>query len=130
MPEHLAKTTTSEPSPQRLDRVSVSFRMAIETSLEKRYCFDKINNNQGHKEFQRFIDETIGKNLSISKVDKLFGRPNDKCEKHTIGDTEFDVVHYGKDRKAFRVHGYYNINGYFVILKLDTNHNVHNGKNK
>lgn len=130
MAKVLVKTPDEATTPQRLDTSKVYFKMAIETSIEKNYCFDKISNNQGHKEFQRFINETVGKKLTISSVDELFGRPDDKADKHSIGDTEFNVVHYGKDAKAFRVHGFYNIQGYFVILRLDTNHKVHNGKNK
>lgn len=130
MAQRLTKTEAVETAPHRLDKASVQFKMAIETPIEKHYCFDKLHNNSGHKEFQRFIDETVGKNLTISMVDDQFGRSNDTTDKYKIGDVELQVFHYGKDRKAFRVHGYYNINGYFVILKLDTNHTVHNGKNK
>ena len=42
-----------------------------------------------------------------------------------IGGIEREVVHYGKDRNPFRVHGYFNNDGYFVIYKIDPSHNVH-----
>ncbi|WP_422059047.1 MAG6450 family protein, partial [Staphylococcus gallinarum] len=34
-------------------------------------------------------------------------------------------LHYGKDRKQFRIHGFYDDKGYFNILRLDLNHKYH-----
>ncbi|WP_376699899.1 MAG6450 family protein [Listeria innocua] len=41
-----------------------------------------------------------------------------KGEKRTIN-------YYGKNMNPFRIHGYYSSNGYFVITKIDPNHDVH-----
>lgn len=106
----------------RLDKPKLPFKIAIDDCLENGYSFGKIK-RQGLKDFDKFIKETIGKNLTISQVDESFLRIKGPVKsKEKIHGIEREVVHYGKDRKPFRMHGYYNENGYFVLTHIDPEH--------
>ncbi len=103
------------------------FIIAITSELEKQYNFACINKHNGYKEFQKFLDDTVGKNLTISEVDKRFLRTKGKKEYYQKGNINTTLHHYGKDRTAFRIFGYYNTeNNYFVLTKIDCCHKVHN----
>lgn len=109
-------------SGSRLDKPSVPFKLAIDDCLENGYSFEKMKKD-GLKELDRFINDTIGKKMTISQVDKIFLRkkgPVKSFEK--IHGVKRDILHYGKDMKSFRVHGYYNDNGYFVLTQIDPKH--------
>lgn len=58
----------SEPSLLLTNRNSILFRMSIEHSLENGYDFKKLNSNS-LKDLHTFIENTIGKNLTISEVE-------------------------------------------------------------
>lgn len=104
---------------------NMPFRIAIDDSLENRYCFKDLK-GEGIKSFHSFIEETVGKDLSIGTVDDLFLRTKGPVkEKMTVHGSERDVIHYGKDRKPFRVFGYYNQYGYFVLTRIDPKHKTH-----
>jgi hypothetical protein len=116
----------SEPSLLLTNRNSISFRMSIEHSLENGYDFKKLNSSS-LKNLHSFIENTIGKNLTISEVEKLFLRTKgDVFSNEVINGLERKIIHFGKDRHSFRIHGYYNEknNFYFVICKIDPNHKV------
>ncbi|MBS7203040.1 MAG: hypothetical protein KH029_02575 [Haemophilus parainfluenzae] len=116
----------SEPSLLLTNRNSILFRMSIEHSLENGYDFKKLNSNS-LKDLHTFIENTIGKNLTISEVEQLFLRTKgDVFSNEVINGLKRKIIHFGKDRNSFRIHGYYNEqnNFYFVICKIDPNHKV------
>lgn len=104
------------------------FKVAIDYSLDNKFCFKDLK-PLGIKSFHNFIESTVGEGLTISEVDDLYlrkkGKPTDKTKVH--GEVR-DVMHYGKDRKKFRVFGYYNQSGYFVLSRIDQNHDTHKSK--
>jgi hypothetical protein len=103
---------------------SILFKMSIEHSLDNRYDFKKLDSSS-LKSLHNFIENTVGKNLTISKVEALFLRTRgDVFSDETINGSERSIIHFGKDRDPFRIHGYYN-NFYFVICKIDPKHKVH-----
>lgn len=101
------------------------FKIAICGSLENKFSFNELN-NRTIKQFHKFIEETIGKNLTITEVDKQYLRTkgNIKEEKNVHGGKR-DIMHYGKDRNSFRIFGYYNKDAYFTITRLDPKHKTH-----
>lgn len=108
----------------RLAKSGVKFKILLNKQLENNFGFDKLHCSNGNKEFHNFLNNTIDKGLSISEVDKLFRRTKGKSESIIIQGQEKELIHYGKDRKAFRIFGYYD-NEYFVLTKIDTNHKTH-----
>lgn len=93
---------------------SLPFKLCIQKPLDGQFNFKKMKQS-GIKDLHDFIENTIGKGLSISEVDKLYLR------KRGLGLSE--EVHYGKDRHSFRVHGQF-VDSHFVISKIDCNHDV------
>lgn len=113
-----------------LDRKQMSFKFCIQECLDRDFCFTNLSKGN-LRSFENFIKETVEKNLSITEVDKLFlrtqGHGSKYCEE-TIKGIKRQIFHYGKDRNPFRIHGYFNEDGYFVIHKIDPNHKVHRSK--
>lgn len=93
---------------------SLPFKLCFQKSLENQFNFKKMKQN-GIKDLHDFIENTIGKELSISEVDQLYLRKR--------GIRSGEEVHYGKDKHPFRLHGQY-IEGHFVVSKIDCNHEV------
>lgn len=126
----------------RLDRREIKFKIRLADKMPNRFDFKKLGNSKAAKDFQNFLDETIGKDLSITEVDELFLRRQggvsesdrifiSKWEKHGVRDlqcpfedTEYEIYHYGKDRKPFRLFGFYE-KDYFVICAIDPAHKTH-----
>lgn len=107
------------------DRTQFPFKVAIDYSLENNYCFKDLKTD-GIKSFHRFIESTVGQQLTISEVDNLYLRTKGgRSEKRNVHGQERAIMHYGKDRKKFRVFGYYNQKGYFVLSRIDPKHNTH-----
>lgn len=97
------------------------FKIAIEVKLDN--GFELKDMTQEHiKQFHRFICETVYKKLSVSEVDKLFLHKKGLSNATQIKYGNIDLVHYGKDRNPFRIFGYYNTDGYFVICRIDGAH--------
>lgn len=118
-------TSSSSSGNAKLTVVNAKFKVCIQEPLHQKYCFKKLKKESLHA-FEQFIGETVGKNLTISDVDNLFLRKKGPVKnKEIIQGIEREVVHYGKDRNPFRLHGYYNEDGYFVLHKIDPKHNVH-----
>ena len=125
-PAKLTDRTDEENSEPSLLLTNRNSRMSIEHSLENGYDFKKLNSSS-LKNLHSFIENTIGKNLTISEVEKLFLRTKgDVFSNEVINGLERKIIHFGKDRHSFRIHGYYNEknNFYFVICKIDPNHKV------
>jgi len=93
---------------------STPFKLCFQKSLDNQFNFKRMKQS-GIKDLHDFIENTIGKGLSISDVDRLYLR------KRGLGSS--DEVHYGKDRHSFRVHGQF-LESHFVVSKIDCNHNV------
>ena len=125
MARNLTDNKNTKGSVGKLARIqNQRFKVSIEDSLENKYCFKNLT-PQGIKNFHKFVEETVGKGLSISKVDELFLRNKKNIkESMTVNGVEREVYHYGKDKKAFRVFGHYN-KGYFVLTRIDPNHKTH-----
>lgn len=104
---------------------SNKFKIGICGSLENDYCFKKLKQNN-IKSFHGFIESTVGKNLTITQVDNLYLRTKGKVtEKMSIHGSERSIIHYGQNRKSFRIFGYYNSDAYFIITRIDPNHKTH-----
>lgn len=102
------------------------FIIVIGPKLEKKYGFSEINKNNGYKEFQRFLNDTVYKGLTITQVDKVFLRTRGPKEEYKKGDVNTTLHHYGRDGSKFRLFGYYDPEtNYFVLTKIDCNHKVH-----
>jgi hypothetical protein len=99
--------------------------MSIEKKLDNKYDFGDMK-QKGIKDFHRFIQNTVGKSLSISDVDSLYLRKRGLSKtlvRQTIDGVERDIFHYGQDRQPFRIYGFYG-DEHFVITKIDCNHST------
>lgn len=119
----LAKLTNKAKSPSMGGSPLTSsknylFKIAICEQLDNNFCFKHLKSGD-LRAFHSFIDETVGRQLTISEVDKLFLRTRGSVKQEVNGK---EVIHYGKDRKPFRVFGYYNSDSYFVITRIDPKH--------
>lgn len=94
------------------------FKMSLERSLESGFCFKNLQKREV-KAFNQFINKTVGNNLTVLQVNQQFGRTPDKND---IIDGH-KVYHYSISGKS-RIHGYLK-EGYFVICRIDPNHQVH-----
>lgn len=104
------------------------FIITIALELHSKYNFSCMSKN-GLKDLDKFIEETVGKRLTISEVDKLFLRTKGQIKySEKIDGIEREVIHYGKNRKPFRIFGFYNEVGHFVVYRIDCNHNFHKCK--
>lgn len=121
---HILDDRSVKSSGTRLDNSTTKFKISIQHDLDVNFAFDNIHKNNGYKEFHNFICKTVGKNLTISQVNNLYLRTRGKGRTVQIGDAEFLEVHYGKDRSAFRVFGYYH-SGDFILTRIDTKHETH-----
>ena len=108
----------------KLAKSSVKFKILLNKQLENKFGFDKLKCSKGNKDFDNFLNDTLSKGLSISEVDKLFRRTRGRPESIVVEGQERELIHYGKDMKAFRIFGYYD-NEYFILTKIDTNHKTH-----
>lgn len=125
-----------------LDRREIKFKIRLADKMLNHFDFEKLSKSNVAKDFQNFLDETIGKDLSITEVDKRFLRtrggvsettsiPISKWEKNGVRDrsqpfedTERKIYHYGKNMNPFRLFGFYE-DGYFVIYMIDPAHEKH-----
>jgi hypothetical protein len=121
------KIQTTESDLQPLTKVpTLPFKMSIEHNLDNNYQIKDMS-QRGIKDLHHFIDETIGKGLSISQVEAMYLRTRGLAKsliRQTVNGIERDILHFGKDRQPLRVFGYYS-SQYFVITKIDCNHETH-----
>ena len=104
---------------------TAKFKLSFEEKLDNGYELKDLKHNQP-EEFHRFVAETVYKGLTISKVDELFLRKSGDAPRIKRGDN--DLLHYGKAGNPFRLFGYYNTDGYFVVCRIDAGHNTHKRK--
>lgn len=117
------KLTKIEKNPQETSALtdkSKTFYVLLGNELNSEYSFYKIESGHSKALFS-FFSKTVGKVQQY--VDSTFKRPTDKNDRHNNKQVE----HYRVNDK-FRIHGYYNDKGYFVLLKIDPSHKVHNKK--
>lgn len=100
------------------------FKIAFEEKLSSGYEIKDMS-KEHLKSLHTFISETIYRKLTISDVDKLFLRKEGLSNAPTIKYGAHELSHYGKDRNPFRLFGYYNDDGYFVVIRIDGEHKTH-----
>lgn len=97
------------------------FKLTFSEKLDNGFELKDMDNST-IKEFHRFVSDTIYKSLSISDVENLYLRDKDSnLDEGSIRNS----IHLGKDRNKFRLFGYYNTDGYFVINRIDGKHKTH-----
>ena len=106
---------------QRLQKNEEEFRIAIEEKLENGFEIKDMDKSDVDN-LHRFINETVGKRMSISQVDHRYLRKKDSNLNDAGGK---NIIHYGHDGSTFRVFGYYNNAGYFVLTRIDGKHKTH-----
>lgn len=96
------------------------FRLSFSEYLDNGFEIKDMSRNH-LTEFHKFLSDTVYKELTISQVDQLFLRKRGMSAV-PLKRGEEELIHYGKDRNPFRLFGYYNQDGYFVICRIDGNH--------
>lgn len=122
-PNKLTNQTSAERQPNKLTsdkNIKKEFKISICEQLDNGYCFKNLK-SEALRNLHSFIDETVGKKLTISETEGLFLRTKGQVVQKINGR---DLIHFGKDRKPFRIFGYYNSEGYFNITRIDPNHNT------
>lgn len=102
----------------------IAFQILISRQLDNKFAFKDLN-PEGIKALHSFIDDTIGKKLTITEVDKLYLRKKGGIIQIINGE---EVMHYGKNGNKFRVFGYYNSQNYFNITRIDPKHKTNESK--
>ena len=114
-------TSVNSTKGTKLSRKNEDFRIAIVDKLENGYEIKDMDREDA-KNLHRFVEETVGKGMSISEVDRRYLRKKD----FQITDADQkSIVHYGKDGSTFRIFGYYNSDAYFVLTRIDGKHSTH-----
>lgn len=108
---------------ERINGKEQPFRIVLSTKLENNYEFKDLK-ERDIKEFHHFLRETVYKKLSITTVERDWLRQKgDAPPDFYQGGIE--MIHLGKSASKFRLFGYYDINGCFVLCKIDPGHNTH-----
>lgn len=97
-------------------KVDVPFQLCFRYKLQKGFSFENLQKDN-LKALQGFLDKVS--QMTVDQVDKLYGR---KPDKQDIFNGQ-QVKHYEVNLK-FRIHGI-NESGYFKVIRLDPNHEVH-----
>lgn len=107
------------------NRTSVRFKLAITDVLQNPYTFGEMKGREV-KEFSVSLKKTVGRNMTISEVEHSFLRmagPSGAKNIEKINGEEQTTFHFDNGKRDFRVHGYYNEDGYFCIIRIDPHHN-------
>lgn len=105
----------------RLFSEEQKFKIVFEVKLDNGYEVKDMT--QKHvKELHKFLSDTVYKGLTISQVDNLFLRKEGLSNAPKTISHEKELMHYGKKGNAFRIFGYYNSEAYFVICRIDGDH--------
>ncbi|GAX07992.1 hypothetical protein IWT5_01143 [Secundilactobacillus silagincola] len=113
-----AKSLTSD------KRSSVLFKVAVTEVLQSPYTFAKLK-PQDIKGFSQFLKKTVGRNLTISEVEKEYlrtGGPHGAKNEEIINGIKQNVYHFSNGERDFRIHGYYNTDAYFCLCRIDPHH--------
>lgn len=105
------------------DRSSEPFEISIRHSLDSKFSFRRLDRT-GLQEFHKFIEKTVGKNLTWGEVDKTLLRTShgSPWRDELVDGKERRVAHYETSNKG-RIFGYKEGND-FIIWKIDPKHNV------
>lgn len=124
MAEKLTNNNQMASQGERLANVKqMPFKVSIEHSLTNKYCFKDLK-QADIKTFHKFIEETVGKELTITTVEDQFKRKKGPKESVEVNGTDYELIHLGKDQKPFRIFGYFK-GEYFVLYKIDPKHTTH-----
>ena len=105
----------------KLSPTACPFSIVFEVKLDNGYELKDMTREQ-MTEFHRFICDTVYKGLTLSEVDKLYLRKEGLSNAPVIMSNGRELIHYGKARNPFRIFGYYNADGYFVVCRIDGVH--------
>ncbi|MFC6179817.1 MAG6450 family protein [Lactiplantibacillus daowaiensis] len=100
------------------------FKLAIETTLDHNFDFKHLK-TQDSRQFNLFITKTVGRELSVTAVKPLFlrtGGPRGAKNIELINGVPCSVMHFSDGTRDFRIHGYYNMQGYLVVVRIDAHH--------
>ena len=110
---------TSKTKGTRLSKDEVKFKIVFEVKLDNGFEIKDMK-QQHTQDFHKFLSDTIYKNLTISQVETLFLRKQGDAP--AVKSHNEELLHFGKSSKPFRIFGYYNSDGYFVICRIDGAH--------
>ena len=105
----------------KLSPTTRPFRIVFEVKLDNGYELKDMT-REHITEFHRFLCDTVYKGLTLSEVDKLYLRKEGLSNAPVIMSNGRELMHYGKARNPFRIFGYYNVDGYFVVCRIDGAH--------
>ncbi|SRX64188.1 MAG6450 family protein [Mycoplasma mycoides] len=110
----------------KLFKKDIFFKIAIVHKLDNGFDFKSLT-IEGIKEFHNFINEILNKKMTISQVENLYMRKTSNPFNNRTVDQQIEIreIHLGKNRQPFRLFGYFNDDNYFVLTKIDPNHNFH-----
>jgi hypothetical protein len=125
MPVRLTNNDRSKSVGTKLDKNQLKFKIALTGNLFNNYEFKDLK-PEAVKVFHKFIDETVGKGLTITNAESKLLRTKGKPSfEELVNGKKRDIIHFGQGKTAFRIFGYYNDDGYFVICRIDPNHKFH-----
>lgn len=113
-----------KPGSRKIPRDIRPFKIVFEVKLDN--GFEIKDMTQRHvAEFHRFVADTVYKGLTVAEVDRLFLRKEGLSDAPEVMSHGMELVHYGKAANPFRIFGYYNDEGYFVVCRIDGSHQTH-----
>jgi len=118
-PEHTKVTALTTKARRQLP-----FRMLLEVQLDRHFSFKQLK-TQDSRQFDLFLNKTIGRGLTITETETLFLRttgPHGAKHVEQHNSVMQDVIHFSNGTRDFRIHGYYNYLGYFVLVRIDPHH--------
>lgn len=121
----LINTDSSRLKGQKLSLKSVPFKIGIAGKLDNGFEIKDLEQS-GIKDFHSFVKDTVYNKLTISQVEERFRRSDDKSM-----DDEAEgkhIIHFGKAGTSFRLFGYYDPSGLFVLTRIDSKHKTHKRK--
>lgn len=89
--------------------------------LENGYDFKKLKSDS-LKEFQTILNDST--QLSLDEMENRYGRDLDSDDILEYNGIKFQVLHFGKDRSTFRIHGIL-ADSYFHVIRIDPKHKFH-----
>lgn len=123
----------------------VKFKIIFNSQLEDKYMFGTLKevidsdlkrqlNDQEQLRLYRLFGTCVDTfvNRSITNVEAHFREPDKKDSAYDpVGGGNMQIQHFAVDGdNKFRIHGYFNSNGYFVVTRLDWCHLAHLRKDR
>ena len=60
----------------------------------------------------------------MDEMESRYGRDLDNNDIYIYNGIEFQVLHFGKNKSTFRIHGIL-ADGYFHVIRIDPSHKFH-----